>query len=131
MKREAVLGEILKRRRLGVMLVLTGLAFILLFAAYLALSMQLNGPASSCRTSPLIEEKSRVDIMSCMADGAQAQERGLLMVPVAIAGGALTAAGAGVLMYPFTMTSPQRAKDATWEAFAPRAELDLGPALTR
>jgi hypothetical protein len=131
MKREAVLEEILKRRRLGIVLVLTGFAFILLFAGYLFLTVELNGAPASCGTSSLIEPQNRLETMSCVAENAQAQDRGLLLVPVAIAGGALAAAGAGVLISPFTVTVPQRARDATWESFAPRSELDLGPALTR
>ena len=131
MNAEAVLAEMLKKRRLGVMLVLTGLAFIVLFAAYLVLYVDVNGPAASCRTSPLIAETSPLEMRSCVADSAQAQDRGLLLVPVAIAGGALTAAGAGVLLYPMTLKVPERARDATWEAFAPRSELELGPAITR
>jgi hypothetical protein len=131
MKREAFLEEMLKRRKLGITLVLTGLAFILFFTGYLLLWTRVNGPAPSCRTSPLVKEKSAVEIMSCMADSAQSQERGLLLVPAAIAGGALVAAGAGVLLYPRTLGAPQRARDATWDSFAPRGELDLGPALLR
>jgi Na+-transporting methylmalonyl-CoA/oxaloacetate decarboxylase gamma subunit len=131
MKREGLLEELLKRRKLGIMLVLTGLAFILLFCSYLILYVHVNGPALSCRTSPLVEEKSAIEIMSCMADSAQSQERGLLLVPVAIAGGALVAGGAGVLLYPLGLAAPQRARDATWDAFAPRGELDLGPALLK
>jgi Na+-transporting methylmalonyl-CoA/oxaloacetate decarboxylase gamma subunit len=131
MKREGLLEELLKRRKLGIMLVVTGLAFIFLFCSYLILYVQVNGPAPSCRTSPLVVEKSQIEIMSCVADSAQSQERGLLLVPVAIAGGALVAGGAGVLLYPFSLSAPQRARDATWDAFAPRAEFDLGPALLK
>jgi hypothetical protein len=131
MNREAILEAMLKKRKLGITLVLTGLAFILCFSGYLLLWQRVNGPAASCRTSPLVEEKSSIEIISCMADSAQSYERGLLLVPVAIAGGALVAAGAGVLLYPARLNAPQRARDATWEAFTPRGELDLGPALPK
>jgi hypothetical protein len=131
MKNEALLREILRKRRLGITLVLTGLAFILLFCGYLFTYVQMNGPSASCRTSPLVDEKSPVEIVSCLADSAQSQERALLLVPFAIAGGALVAGGAGVLFYPFSTMVPQRARDADWEAFAPRGELDLGPVLLR
>jgi hypothetical protein len=131
MNREAILEEMLKKRRLGITLVLTGLAFILGFSGYLLLWQRINGPAPSCQTSPLVEEKSSIEIVSCLADSAQSQERALLLVPVAIAGGALVAGGAGVLLYPARLNSPQRARDATWDSFAPRGELELGPVLLR
>jgi hypothetical protein len=131
MRTEALLEEMLKKRRLGIMLVLTGLCFIAVFAGYLFLSANAYGPSASCRTSPLVDEKSQIEIMSCLADSAQAQERGMLLVPVAIAGGALVAAGAGVLAYPARVIAPERAVDASWEAFAPTGELDLGPATIR
>jgi hypothetical protein len=131
MNREALLAEILRRRKLGIALVLTGLSFIFLFAGGLLLSAKLNGPSPSCRTSPLIDGKSQVEMLTCMAQSARTQEKGLLLVPVAIGGGALVTAGAVVLLYPATLRVPQRARDATWETFSPRAELDLGPALLR
>lgn len=126
-----LLAAFIGRRRLGISLLLTGIILILLFAAVLYFSMQTAESAGSCRHGVAMESTSNLEILRCASRHAQARDRGILVVPVAIAGGGLVAAGAAALIAPVLMRRPQRASEADWESFAPRAELDLGPALNR